>query len=399
VVSAIALLVVASACNGRGDVPRRLCPRQADLDPTLSLRSWEELAGTAEEAWAIGTRSAPGGIYTDALLCWNGCDWQAVRSPFDEGRLGVFGFLSAVAANGRDVWLAANQMTYVEADEVFGPGGSIHRVGTGHVSCWDDARVFHRIGDSWEEVGPVRADPNVTNPPWDKSRVERTLTALDPGEVWAVDRRCGDSSASPDATLRRWSVRGATTVAVDRSSGPPVRLLVRESRAWPWSNPVKVLFLLAAKASGRWDGSWTWFPLAGKDTPWLLAGGEASDLWAFGEGAQHWDGSRWAVARAPSARPLDGTPQVVFMWAGAAAGGHTFALDSLGNVFRSDGARVESIGRVHGQFVALAAGADELWLWGTGSLGPPVVRWRAGQWELSPSAKEAKVSLESPPRR
>jgi hypothetical protein len=391
------VLVVASACNGRGDAPRRLCPRQADLDPTLSLRAWGELAGTAEAAWTIGTRGvAPGGVQADVVLHWNGCDWQPVRSPFDDGRLWR---LSALAADGRDVWLAANQMTYVEAAEVFGPDGSIHRVGTGHVSCWDDARIFHRTGDVWEEVGPARGDPSATNPAWDRSRAEHTLTAVAPGEVWAVDRQCGDGSTfAPDATLRRWNARGATAVVVDGASGPPIRLLARESRRWPWSKPVKLVFLLADKGSGRWDGAWTWFPLAGNDAPWLLAGGEASDLWAFGEGAQHWDGTQWSVVRAPAARPLDGTTPVVFMWASAVAGGHTFALDSQGDVLRTDRGRLDSIGRVHGRIAALAAAADELWLWGIESLGSPVLRWRAGRWERSTSATEANVSLESPLR-
>ena len=85
----------------------------------------------------------------------------------------------------------------------------------------------------------------------------------------------------------------------------------------------------------------------------------------------------------------------VFMWAGAVAGRHTFALDSTGDVFRANGARLVSIGRVRGRVTGLAVGSDELWLWALAVVELPALRWKAGRWEVSPTAKGSGVTLES----
>ena len=100
------------------------------------------------------------------------------------------------------------------------------------------------------------------------------------------------------------------------------------------------------------------------------------------------------MVRGPALAALKESNAPVFVWAGAATGGHTFALDSTGTVFRTDDARLVSIGRVRGHVTGLAVGSDELWLWAATMAARPVLRWRAGRWEVSPEATQLGVTLE-----
>jgi hypothetical protein len=217
-----------------------------------------------------------------------------------------------------------------------------------------------------------------------------------------LDRNCGgrdfDLGQPGVVNVVRWNGNGFATVEVDPCVGKPMGLSMVPSRAWLWSETVRTLWLVASKGTGRWDGrSWSWFPFAEQDSVYRLAGGGPSDLWAFGLAARHWDGTRWStVPRPTGAGPETGVP--VFMWAGAVAGGHTFALDSTGAVFRADDARLVSIGRVRGRVTGLAVGSNELWLWALAVVERPALRWKAGRWDVSPTATGSGVTLESDSR-
>ena len=392
---ALGLIVCAgtSGCRGR-EAGRPACPPPGAPDASWLIAGWWDPVGGADEAWTVGERRRPGTYGAgSALLRWDGCDWQVARSPLDDGRLSD---LSAIAAIGPDFWLAGTKRQITEGDEVFAPDGRITRVGGGEAYCEDDGRIFRRHGNEWAEV-PPKPDAQIAYPKGADAREHRALAVWGPDDVWMLDRNCG-RIIPPDqdvpVSLVRWNGHKLTTVEIDRGIGTPLRLLVVESRAWPWSETVRNLWLAATKGAGRWDGrAWRWFPFDEQDRAYKFAGGGPSDLWVFGAGARHWDGTRWSMVRGPAiADPQTNAP--VFMWAGAVAGGHTFALDSAGVVFRANDARLIPIGRVRGRVTGLAVGSDELWLWAVTIAARPAFRWRAGRWDAAPAAAQLGVTLE-----
>jgi hypothetical protein len=387
VLVAAALAAIMPACRDRG-APRRACPAQGALDPTLSFSRSADIVGAAGDAWAIGSRSLGDSGQSDVPLHWNGCDWQVAGSPiYGETRL------SALAANGSEIWLAGSHYRMSEEREVFHRDGRISWVRSGWPRCDGPGRFFRRHGNEWQEVDASRANALEAPKGGKDARDQSALAIVGPDEFWMLSRPCSVGYGFGGASLARSNGKRLVGVDLDGSIGAPNQVLLTESRAWPWSEPVQVLWLGGSEGVGRWDGhGWSWFRFAEPGTASRFAGGGSSDLWAFGTQSRHWDGREWSIVRLPPSDDSQPNPPS-FLWAGAVAGGHTFALDSTGAVFRSEGMRLARIGRVRGQVTGFAAGRDELWLWAIARVERPVLRWSEDRWEVSRTAQESGVTL------
>ena len=190
---------------------------------------------------------------------------------------------------------------------------------------------------------------------------------------------------SDGATIRRWD--GKALVEVPAPEG------VRAFEAI-WGSGPRDVWVGGDGGVARWDGTaWRTFAME-KERIRAIAGTGPADIWVIGRVARRWDGSRWTEVPRPPGMPASG-----IYWLGAAPGGHVFATDREGNIYRSEQATLALIGRIRpwtdrqrtspGVWEAFAGGRDDLSVFVEARPRRPTMRWSTGKWATAPELEGA----------
>ena len=357
----LGLLIGAGLCarTAQGAAARK-CPSLPPApDPVDEIG---EISGTASDAWAIGARhDAQGRFKSNVVVHWDGCAWQAVPTPFDER----CDRLMALWANGREAWLSGVHAIVRPDDE--------YESYRQRDPCPEaGSRLYRRRGAGWEKVDRGATGPETT--------AVYELWGSGANDVWMLEWPYGAYNRE-GAKVRHWD--GKAVVDVASPSG-----IQRFSALWG-SGPRDVWVGGDGGVARRDGAGWTTFPM---DTKYVHAiGGTApSDVWVRAGGTnllRRWDGSSWTEV-APSSSETSKGRGPGFNWLAGASGGHMFATDAAGNIYRSQGATLSVIGRIRAwsgiypatAWRALVVGRDELWLFVGAKPRPPTMRWANGKW-------------------
>lgn len=336
----------------------------------------EQVTGTASDAWAIGTHRirADWSVVSNLLVHWDGREWSEVELPFQRT---VEHRLLALWANGRDVWLSVITLRHWRDDD---------ESGRDRPDCSErSGQIFRRRNGQWQEIASSNTGAFAVHAIWGSG-----------DDVWMLDRPC-DRSGQASTAIRRWDGKALADV-----SAPPD---IRDPKVL-WGSGRRDVWIGGEGGVARWDGAaWRTFPM-GKEWIHALAGTGPADVWASGLALRRWDGKSWTeVVRAPVSRNRAGTG---IGWLAGVPGGHLFATDIEGNIYRSDRATLSLIGRVRpwtaGEprspklLESWAAGRDDLAIFVNGQARPPTMRWSKGKWtvtgsELETDAGEDVVAL------
>ena len=149
-----------------------------------------------------------------------------------------------------------------------------------------------------------------------------------------LERDC-NAIGSDGATIRHWNGTAFSDVPAPRG--------LRSVDAG-WASGPRDVWVAGDGGIARWDGAaWRVFTL-GEDRIHAIAGSGPSDVWARGRVIHRWDGNRWTDVTSPPAMPKGRATGMI--WLGGLPGGHVFATDAEGNVYRSERASLKVIGRI-----------------------------------------------------
>ena len=360
---ALGLLIGAGLCarTAQGAAARK-CPSLPVTDPADEIG---EISGTASDAWAIGSRhDAQGRFKSHVLVHWDGCAWQAVPTPFDER----CDLLIAVWANGRETWLSGAQRITRRDDYD-------DDYGRREVRCPENgSQLLRRRGTGWEKVDRGKTGLETT--------AVYQLWGTGGDDVWMLEWPYGAYNRE-GAKVRHWDGKAIVDVA------PPAGIQ-RFSALWG-SGPRDVWVGGDGGVARRDGGAWTTLPM---DTKYVhaIGGTGPSDVWARAgrtNAFRRWDGSSWTEVAPPSPETSKGRGPG-FTWLAGAPGGHIFATDVAGNIYRSQGTTLSLIGRIRAwsgvypttDWRGLVVGRDELWLFVGAKPRPPTMRWANGKWTV-----------------
>jgi len=339
------------ACSERGDSARKTCPAPGPNAPAPFEGEINEIMGTAWDAWAIGARYTAGAFERHVLVHWDGCDWRQEASPFDQTPSEQ---LQALSVSGRDVWLSGCELS--RWSEKYGRTCSP----TG-------GRVFRRRDGRWQQI-----DRSSTG-----ARKVFAIRANAPDDAWMLENPC-NAVGYDSAALRHWDGKAVVDVPDPTGIRAPGVL---------WSSGPRDVWVGGDGGVAHWDGTaWRSFPIE-KERIHMIAGGGPSDVWASGTRMHHWDGSRWAESSSPP-RVMRKTRMAGILSLAAAPGGHTFATDTEGNIYRSDRATLPVIGRLRlgmgglTLWHSLAGGRDDLMLFLDRNARRPNMRWWDRTWTV-----------------
>ena len=267
----------------------RAAPRSA-FPPADALFDVDAVSGT--EAWAVGASYPQFGRSSTLVARWNGTVWAPEPSP--NGNPSSYNHLSGVAAAGGTVWAVG---TYGE------PGSSISR----------RALILQRTGGTWR-VSPA---PRILATDFLES-----VDATGPADAWAVGWGSNDVYGAPGVPIAlHWNGTAWRSVPVPATGGTELRAVTALAPGNVWA-----VGTTATSGSGwqpyvvRFDGT-SWRRVA---TPLLAAGGQLNDIVALspsnivavgsaGDGTSlvlHWNGSSWTREAAPTALALAGAAAV-----------------------------------------------------------------------------------------
>ena len=323
----------------------------------------EQITGTPSDAWAIGTHRVRvdwSSAVSNLLVHWDGREWSEAELPFQrtmEHRL------LALWANGRDVWLSVITLPPQRDDD---------ESARGRPDCTErGGQIFRRRNGKWQEIASSNTGAFAVHAIWGSGG----------DDVWMLDRPC-DRFGQPGATIRRWDGK----VLTDASAPPDIR----DPRVI-WGSGPRDVWIGGEGGVARWNGAaWRTFPM-GKEWIHALGGTGPTDVWASGLAVRRWDGKSWTeVVRAPVGGKRLNTG---IGWLAGAPGGHLFATDIEGNIYRSERAALSVIGRVRpwtsGQprspqlLQSWATGRDDLAIFVAGQARPPAMRWSKGKWTVN----------------
>jgi hypothetical protein len=330
------------------------------------------LTGSATDAWTIGSRRGPDGQFQRrVLLHWDGCDWKQEASPFDNSS---DEYPLAVWANGSELWLSGSQSA------PGGPGAYPRHCGR------QRGRVFRQRDGVRQEVQVAEAG----------TRAAFAIGGSGSDDVWMLERDCA-AIGGEGSTIRHWN--GKSFVDVPAPQG-----LRSFASVWP-SGPGDA-WVGGEGGVAHWDGTaWRTFTL-GEERIYALAGSGPTDVWARGKAMHRWDGRRWTEVTSPPTRPKGRATGMSGL--GGVSGGHVFATDAEGNIYRSERAALKVIGRIRSwiggtvgspvTWQAFVSGRDELSLFLGDTAQRPAMRWSNGKWtvtapDLAGEKGEAVVAL------
>ncbi len=257
--------------------------------PNVSLQGYNTLSAvavrTADDAWAVGSFSAPDAFSFNALIeHWNGHRWSLAKSPSPGNLTSV----SAVSAS--NAWAVGS-----------GPNGSL---------------IVHWNGHQWSTV------PSPTSSQWTSSALSG-VSAVSAKDVWAVGTFDTDTSQDGQTLIIHWD--GSTWSQVPSPSpsleGSQLTSLSFASagRGWAVGDYCSISSSECAVNTWNtlilaWNGqSWSQVPspdpggfnqfyavsAAGKSSPWAV-GTTARSTAPYDTLAARLAGSTWSRARSPS---------------------------------------------------------------------------------------------------
>ena len=406
-------LAASPACRGRG-AGRHDCSPPAAPDGAPSLRGPSAIVGGADEAWAAGGR--PVDEAYRAPSCCIGTAAPAGRRRRRRSTACVdLNELSALSARGNDLWLAAADRGISEGTVALrAPMAASHDRGRPAGPPHGDGRVFRRRGDAWEEAWPPAPDAGPPIPAGATPRVRWALAAAGPGEALDARRELQRrlrgfrrARSEGDVRLERWDGRALITVEIDRwahrqADAHPVR---GEGRAWPWSDTVRVLWVAGTERRGSLGRaqlervpvssspmSPTSSPAAGPPTDRHLGSGPGTGTASAG---------RWRSVVPPRPHRRGRARARVPVGRRRAWRSHVCArLDGRGvpHEWRPPDHYWARSRTVRG-LAGLAVGAHGAPGCGRRTMPqPPILRWRAGRWEVSPAARSwPEAGMTAPP--
>ncbi len=348
-------------CEARRAVARD-CPPTSPPSGNLEMpiNQTGKMSGTAADAWAIGHRRDANGNYArEALMHWDGCDWQEAASPFDDKPNAR---RNAVWTNGRgEVWLSGMEPVQNSRGACPEQGG----------------RLFRQRAGQWEEINRASTGGRTV---WE-------IAGNGGDDVWMLEGRCSDGLYR-GVVVRHWD--GKAIVDVVEPNGIRPQFL--------WAAGPRDVWVAGDGGAARWDGTaWRSFPIAKYVR--AISGTGPSDVWvsAFnGHGVVHrWNGRAWTDV--PGTRLPMKPRQWGIVWLSAVPGGRMFATDAEGTIYRSDRAGLAAIGRTRGWMSGLpvsteagnifVGGRDDFMMF----LGArrPTLRWSNGTWTVSPPSELA----------
>lgn len=249
-------------------------------------------AVSADDIWASGTSVDAAGTVTTLMEHWDGSAWSLVASPNPTGTTAAE--LQGVSAtSGTDAWAAGD---YVNSSGAWVPF------------------VEHWNGHAWKLSA-------ISGPSGALQTFLEGVTALSSSDAWVVGQVI-DSAGAPVPVAEHWNGHAWKAVSTPTpdgafASGFSGVAATESSDVWAVGN--------AVSESGddttlveHWNGrKWRIVasPNAKGSSDDVLAGVSADatdDAWAVGEDTaasgttvtliEHWDGTRWTVAKSPNAK-------------------------------------------------------------------------------------------------